>query len=297
MNKLFTVSFTAVTLGIGLSGCLLGPASDEDEVSIDVDPVQTIGSSGNITITGDIKANVEINTVRYSVLNALNAEVPPSLIEVDNDITPVGKKKLDIGEDLKLRLKISAQACDGLYTLKIEVVAGTAERLALVPITISGVKTCSVVTEDTLRTQQVTLGNQSATAGSALDADLMVVYSSQQFSAPSVQATIDLWFGVVSGGKAKMMAPSVATGFAPVNNNWTTKNATKILKVSASFDQIKTQSQINTLWTETGSVSSVEIYANDVFVIKTAEGNYRLLRIVSASASESGNAVVVGRIK
>ncbi|MBN1604581.1 MAG: hypothetical protein JW915_23435 [Chitinispirillaceae bacterium] len=297
MNKLFTVSFTALTLGLGLSGCLLGPASDEDEVSIDVDQVQIIGSSGNISITGDIKANVEINSVTCKVLDAVNAEVSPSLIEVDKDVTPVGEKKLDLEEDLKLRLKISAQACDGDYTLKIDVVAGTAERSALIPITISGVKTCSVVTEDTLRTQKVTLGNQTAAAGSALDADFMAVYSSQQFSAPSVQATIDLWFGIVSGGTAKMMAPSVATGFAPVSNNWTTKNSTKILKVSAAFDQIKTQSQINALWTETGSVSSVQIAANDVFVIKTVEGNYRLLRIVSASASESGNAVVIGRIK
>lgn len=295
MNKLFTVSVAALALGLGLMGCdLLGP-TDADEVSITLGAIPAISSASNQAITGDVDANVEITSVTPVIKDA-SGTVVSTITVTKNNVTGT-KKKLDLKTDLALTLGVSAQTCNGTYTLELTAMAGTATTTKSGTFTVSGVKDCSAVVEDTLSTKQVTLGNQNASAGSALDVDLMEVYKSAQFAAASVQATIDLWFGIVSTGAAKMMAPSVATGFAPIANNWTTKNATKILKVTADFNQIKTQSQIDLLWSEASSVSSVEIAANDVFVIKTVEGKYRLLRIVSASTSESGTAEVVGRIK
>jgi hypothetical protein len=92
------------------------------------------------------------------------------------------------------------------------------------------------------------------------------------------------------------MAPSAATGFAPITQNWSVKNATKFLKVSVDFNSIKTQSAIDALWSGSGS-ASLAIAAGDVIVVQTVGGNYRLLLIESASNETNGVVTVKGKIK
>jgi hypothetical protein len=298
MNKLFTVSVAALALGFGLVGCdLLGPVEDDDSVTISVDAIQAITSSGSLAISGKIDANAEISSVTYSVVDANGTAVASALIDVSKNVTPVGKEKLDLKNDLAVKLVISATACDGNYTLNINAIAGTAKSEKPVPFTISGVKNCSVVTP-TLTPTTVTLGSWNNTQhGSSLDADAMTVYiKSDLASNAALQAEIDIWFSNTSDNHALLFSPAKAATQQHPPKDWTTKNATQFVEVTGSvtFESITTQAQIDALWNAANAKDNADIAAGDLVVVKTNKGTNRLVKIVSAETTNTGTAVLIG---
>lgn len=279
----------AFALGIGFTGCgLLDPdESSAPEVTLSVPPILDAGTT--TPINGEVKASEEISSVIFTVVTAQNESVSESQIQVEGP-TVKGVKSFKF-KDSNLKIKISSNTPSGDYKIKVTVKADV-ENDTYFPFTVEGGSTGPQ--EDILNEKTVTLGNQKAVPGSALDADNMQVYKTSEITSTATQAKIDVWFGV-TGGNATMMSPSSANAaqFAP--GEWTNKNSTQFKKVSVDFDDIKTQSDIDDLWTGSGE-SSIAVSAGDVFVIKTESGN-RLLKIESASNETNGTVEVTGKIK
>jgi hypothetical protein len=274
---------------------LLGPVEDDDSVTISVDAIQAITSSGSLAISGKIDANVEISSVTYSVVDANGTAVASTLIDVSKNVTPVGKEKLDLKTDLAVKLVISATACDGNYTLNINAVAGTAKSEKPVPFTISGVKNCSVVTP-TLTQTTVTMGSWKNTAsGSSLEADNMVVYKGADLT-DALRAEIDVWFSNTADSKAWLWSPKAAANAQYTPKSWTVQNQTQFVEVTGgvTFESITTQAQIDALWNATNAKEYADIAAGDLVIVKTNKGANRLLKVVSAETTDAGTSVIIG---
>ncbi|MFW5775219.1 MAG: hypothetical protein ACOCW2_02920 [Chitinivibrionales bacterium] len=288
---------TAALLLTGLNGCdILNPEENEDSASITVNEIGTINVSSGLqvyTLEGQIKGDPQINDVDFSISRDDGGEITGVEVVTVN-FAPENEKSVKL--DDKVQIQVSSAACNGSYTLMISVEAGTANSSKPVSFTVAGATDCEGPTEELLTDTTVTLGNQEASTGSALDVDSMKVHgSSAARNSESIQASVDVWFGIV-GGEASMMAPSAApAGFSPAEH-WSVTNNTLFEKVQVDFDDITTQSELNNLWTGSSS-TLVTISAGDVFVIETVDGNYRLLEIVSASDAKNGEAVVTGKIK
>ncbi len=299
MNKLFTVSVAALGLGLSFMSCDLLPTAVDDKVSISIDAIQTIGSTGTLDIKGSVEGSVEITSIEPKVYDANNTDVTGTLVKISKSVLPTGKKKIDLKTDLGLKLEILSTTCDGSYTLKIVAMAGTAESTQPATFTVSGVNDCTTPVEDTLTPKQVTLGAAAASAGSSLDADNMTVYTSAQVTA-AIEPTIDVWFAVTAANEPKLYSPSLAATNNWGPKNWAVKNATTFVKApaSVSFDATKTQTAIDAIWTAgaASAASSVQIAAGDIVIVKTSTGN-RILQIVSAGTTTSGTAVITGKIK
>lgn len=297
MRRVLTGIATALVLGLGMTGCDLNPASNDDEVTITLGDIAGIAAGTTQDVTATVKGNVAIESIVFKIYDSNDQDVTTSMFTVSQQNITLGaveKVEIGVGKDMYYKITPKATVCNETYTLKVTATAGSASLTKPDDFQVTG-GTCGTV-EDTLKVKDVTVGNQNATAGSALDVDAMVVYSSADCNSSSAtQALIDAWFGIV-GGSATVLAPASANGFAPITKNWTVKNATKFLKVTATFDAIKKQSQIDALWSGTGS-NSLSIATGDVIVVQTATGVFRLLQIVSASNAENGTVSVTGRIK
>lgn len=295
MKKLFAGITATCLLGLGMVGCDLNPVSNDDEVKIELGDISTIAAGSTQYVTAKVDANVAITSIDISIFNNMGVEVTTSLFSVEKQNIEFGtKEKIEIGNNKDMYIKITPKTdvCNETYTLKITAVAGAASLTKPDDFSVTG-GTCGPV-EEVLTARNVTVGNQGASAGSALDVDAMVVYKQSEITT-AIQAAVDAWFGIVSG-KATIMAPANANDFAPITQNWATKNATKFLKVTADFDNVKTQSAINALWSGSGS-GLLPIATGDVIVVQTASGDLRLLQIVSASDATNGSISVTGRIK
>jgi hypothetical protein len=299
MKKLIAGITATCLLGLGMTGCFLNPASNDDEVDVKLGDISSIAAGTTQHVTAKIDANVPITEIGFNITNSAGEDVTAKLFTVQRLNIELGtKEKIEIGnnKDMYITITPNSAICNGTYTLNLTVVAGSASLTKHDEFEVTG-GTCEsgqVETELTART--VFVGNQSSTEGSALDVDEMVVYKSSQLKDNATsQAAVDAWFGIVQS-KATIMAPSAATGFAPITQNWSVKNATKFLKVSVDFNSIKTQSAIDALWSGSGS-ASLAIAAGDVIVVQTVGGNYRLLLIESASNETNGVVTVKGKIK
>lgn len=292
IKKLLTGVTTACVLSLGMLGCDLNPVSDDDEVSIELTGISSITAGSGQAITAKVKGNVAITSIDVEIFDTTGDNLTDISFEVQKSNLSGDEKEVKVGDDMSITVTPDEQACNGRYILKMTAVAGSASTTKSDTFTVTGGEDCSEPVEDPLTEKEVTLGNQDASAGSALDVDAMTVYKTSE-CVESVRGDIDAWFGIV-GGNATMMSPASATQFAP--KNWTVKNDTKFLKVEKNFDDIEFQSEIDALWTGTGS-GSVSIAAGDVVVIKTVDGDYRLLKVESASNATTGSVTVTGKIK
>lgn len=297
MKKLLAGITGTCLLGLGMTGCDLNPLSNDDKVDIELGDISSIAAGSTQYVTAKIDANVAITEIDISIVNDEGDDVTTTLFLVEKQNVEFGtKEKIEIGngKDMYVKITPKTSVCDETYTLKMTAVAGTVSSIKQDDFSVTG-GTCGPVEEE-LTAKNVVVGNQSASQGSALDVDAMVVYKSSEFTDnPTVHAAVDAWFGIVSGN-ATMLAPASATGFAPITQDWSVKNATKFLKVTADFDNIKTQSAINALWSGSGS-ASLQIATGDVIVVQTANGDLRLLLIVSATNATNGSISVTGKIK
>ncbi len=284
---------------LNLSSCdALGPEENDDNASVSIKQIENVTFSGGAEtatrpLDGEIKGDPQINDVVFSIIYEGEDVTEEGHIIIDQgEFVYENKKKVDLDA---ISLIINNTACNGTYTLKIDVTAGSAPGGNSTSFTVSGATACGEQPEEQLQEVTVTVGNQDAGPGSALDVDSMKVHqSSDAKNSASIQEAVDVWFGIVESN-ASMMAPASApSGFA--TSSWTVKNATAFQKVTVAFDEITTQSQIDALWSGSGS-SLVTIAAGDVFVVQTVEGNNRLLKIVSASDATTGTAEVTGKIK
>lgn len=300
MKKVLSAVAGAVAIGAIFIGCELNPASNDDKVSIELSNIPSIAAGDVQSITAKIDGNVAISSVSVKISDSYGDDVSSSdfTISKENFDFGAGEKKIKIGDnqDMYIRITPKATACNGTYTFTISATAGAGSSSKSTTFDVTGGMNCDEPDEDPLTEREVVVGNQSASKGSALDVDEMKVYSSSEANgSASVQAKVDAWFGIV-GGKATVMAPASANGFAPITKDWTNKNATKFLKVTVDFDDVTYQSEIDELWTGSGE-SLVNISKGDVFVVKTNAGDYRLLKIEAASNDPSGEVTVVGKIK
>jgi len=300
MKKLLAGITVTCLLGLGMTGCDLNPVSNDDKVDIELGDISSVAAGSAQFVSAKIDANVAITEIGISIFNEEGEDVTNELFTVEKQSIEFGtKEKILIGDgkDMYIKFTPKTTVCDETYTLKLTAMAGTVSSIKQDDFLVTG-GTCgpSVIEEEELEALTVVVGNQSASKGSALDVDKMVVYTTSQLNGNATnQAAVDAWFGVVSG-KATILAPASANGFAPITQNWSVKNATKFLKVSADFNNIKTQSAIDALWTGSGS-ASLAIAAEDVIVVQTVDGIYRLLLIESASNATDGTISVKGRIK
>lgn len=279
-----------------MTGCDLNPVSNDDKVDIELGDISSIEAGSTQHVTAKIDANVAITGIVIGIFNGEGEDVTTELFTVAKQNADLGtKKKIEIGngKDMYINITPKTTVCNETYTLKITAMAGAVSSTKEDGFSVTG-GTCGIVEEE-LTAKNVTVGNQSAAQGSALDVDEMVVYKSSEVNGNSVnQAAVDAWFGIV-GGNATILAPASANDFAPITQDWSVKNATKFLKVTADFDNIKTQSAIDALWSGSGS-ATLQIANDDVIVVQTTEG-IRLLLIVSASNTTTGSISITGKIK
>lgn len=131
----------------------------------------------------------------------------------------------------------------------------------------------------TLKDTAVTLGGTSSSYGSYLDADAMKVYKSAEASANA--SAIDLVFNNTSDNKNELRSPSDASWLT-----WGTKNTTKMLKVTASYESITTQAAIDALYNASTATATLQgVVANDVIVVHTSANKNVLIKVTSIANS------------
>lgn len=303
----FLVASALVASVVGLGGCFDENPLGTDETTVDIilDAIGEISGGANAQVSGTVEASETPVTIEFVILdsanNAISADdglsVSPSSYVSDDEET------VDLAEGPNVTITVTDSACDGAYTLKVQATVGTVVESKLAAFTVTGATDCSQPQGTPVDTQTVTVGAAQASEGSSLDCDLMTVYSTTELrDSATLQATIDVYYGVTSSDSAKIGSPFWASesGWGPqIGGAWLgTPANTQFIKTSltpAEFDSIETQEEIDALWTGTAE-SSVVIYADDVVIVETTEGAYCLLKIISASNELTGTAVIKGAI-
>lgn len=290
----FSAVAAALLLGIGCD--VLNP-TDKDSASITITAIGEIQAGQFKEVDGTIDADPEPSTITYTILDASGAKVTDGSVKAEAQ-TVTGETNIDLSSDAQLQITTTQDACNGTYTLKVDVVAGTAESSKSATFTVTGGKDCSGSSGGQIDTVTVTLGSWNNTSfGSSLDADAMKVYKVSEVTA-AVESEIDAWFSNLAAGGAWLMAPSVAAEQGHPPSSWATQNTTQFVEITGqvTLGQITSQAQVDSVWA--ANASSAETYADivqgDVVIVKTNQGVYRALIVVSVTATDDGTAVIIG---
>lgn len=282
MKKFRILTLASVFALSGLmTGCDLFGSDDSSNTS----PTVSETRFDNTTLTADGTSATAIRgivsddkagmSVSFKVLNSANADK-----SADFDITftqvPSNEKEWSIGSPTQGGGKIKAKtsAANGSYKLQVSVKdADGASSSAEISFSVGGGTTVVNLSE-----ASVSLGGSGSALPSFLDADGMVAMGAKAASADP--AAVDLRFNNTSDSKNEVRAPSADAGLTSANG-WTTKNATKFHKVAAgSYAAATTAAAVQALYVEGTAQSTQLILADgDELVVKTVEGNYRIIKV------------------
>lgn len=257
-----------------MSGCGINSPVEAPKITIDNNIGSiAIPSSNSVTktVTGKITADTAISAVTYSITKgsgtASGVTVTGTAANNENSL------------NFTATITISSTADSGAYKLSISATAGpTAD--ASFDFTLTGGNVGPTLTE-----KSVTLGAQNANPPSCLDADNMTAYSNTTTDA-SIQANIDIIFSystVLNPAALAFTSPSVAQG-APYDS-WTNKAAAEYKAVTATWADITTQENINSLWGSGAGDTRLAVSQGDIIIVKTSAGAYKAIQITSVNGT------------
>ncbi|MBF0430393.1 MAG: hypothetical protein HQK83_03890 [Fibrobacteria bacterium] len=303
-------------LALCFNACLdLGGEEDEAKITLDATMTGeiTVDVGDTLKILGSVEANGKID-MNYKLMTGAGEEIvgdKKKIFQIDYsaESTPTleDEKMLNLEEDAKLMIitfsSASQLTCGGDYILMLQAGVNGYDvgENASVNFTVNG-PTCndSGEIQADIEVSDVTIGAQGASEGSSLDADQPKAYI--QSEAKDNSAKIDLFLAKISSG-LKLFSPDSAAAYTfliPVKDSWAKKNSTPFYKtaIGTGFDNIKSQYQIDAYWDETTtSLSNTILNSNDVFILKTDQGNIVLVKIKSVNGSDENATVVVSITK
>ena len=292
MKKFRILTLASILAAAGMmTGCdLFGSDSSSNtsptvsETRLDNATLTADGTSATAIrgIVSDDKAGM---SVTFKVLNSTSADK-----SADFDITftqvPSSNDEWSLGSPTEggAKIKTKTSAASGSYKLQITVKdADGASTSAEISFSVVGGSTVVNLSEST-----VNLGGSGSSLPSFLDVDGMVAMGAS--AAKADPAAVDLRFNNTSDSKNEVRAPSEDASLTSANG-WTTKNPTKFLKVAAgSYAASTTNDAVKALYVEASAQSTQLILADgDELVVKTVEGNYRLIKVSITANSGKTN--------
>ena len=267
-------------------------AKQTDTVSVSITTIGAITAGSYKNIAGDIDANVNIESVTYTIKDFAGA-TGTSMVTVSSQSVN-GIEDADLIDDAYLKINTTPNACNGTYTLSIKVVAGTAEATQTATFTIVGGSSCTGT--DVTVTTLAAIGSNNASAGSSIDLDAGAVYTSSQ--AATHVADLDICYsysGTTSEDKLFTPSHAKASGYSYAAN-WTNPPTTQIVKTSltpAEFAAVATVEEIAAEFaTGTAITTSVACAEDDVFVVETTDGAYVMILIDAQTPGATGTITV-----
>lgn len=301
MKKLAVFLMTGILAGISFIGCDMLNPTDEDEVTITLTTFSSIEGGSYEPVTAVIDANVEITSVSVSVTK--DGEAVTSGVTIEKQNMPTGEEKIEVkesGGDMKIEVKVAADACEGDYVFTISAKAGSAEVSKTNDFTVTNAKDCSVPEGTPVETMTLEAGaNKNSSLGSSIDLDGGDVW--KMADAANHVSEIDICYSHTASNGDKVGSPT----WAKASNydyakNWDNPPETEMHAVSISsttFDGIATVEEIEDLWESSSAAVSLTVEEDDIFIVKTTEGEYALVRITEQTAGETGSITIKVAIK
>lgn len=293
IKKLLIVSLVA--LGLGMTGCLTDPLSNNDSVDITLNKIPTINGDF-YDIVATINANVNIDKIETIIQKKDGTAT--------TDITPKNgqvpaKEKISIkgtGGDMNIRINIAPTTCNGDYVLTLKVTAGNANLSKSDTFTVIGKTDCSIPVGTPVVTDTLVAGaNKNSSIGSSIDLDAGKVYLANESN--SHVTDIDLCYAHSSTNGDKLGTANWAklSGF-DFTANWTaTPPITKFYKTTmtpAQFNAITVKEQIPAFDATLATEESYTTAANDVFIVKTTANKIVLVLVKSQVAGATGEIAI-----
>ena len=273
-------------------GCFDDPVSDEDSVVIQITSFATMTPGATKQIQGTIEASPAIDEAAITIALTKDGADASTHFETPtiNDIEAA--EEIDLETNLGLKITPKTTIPTGTYVLSISATAGSANSSDNVTFTVT-----NTTPPDTLVPKQITLGSwQNPTIGHSLEADSMLVYSNTE--AAAISADIDVWYSNEADGSNAFYSPAQAATISHPPKDWAVKNQTQMAFVTADFDAIKKQSEVDALWAAVAAADKKQLLrptANTVFIIETDKGNTRLVKFISGDGTNTGTAVIKGK--
>lgn len=293
LKKLVVLSLAAFTTASFLGCGVIDPQENEDNVDkMTVTGIGTITPGVPDTVTVEVETTPAVDSVTVSVTG-------PEGMVASSEIRVTGEDALDGKEKGTLELEVTAMVasvCNGDYTLKITVYAGTAEQTKNTTFSVAGGTNCSTPMSD-ITVATVTLGSwDHSSIGSSLDADAMEVYTDN--AAAGVSASIDVFYSNEASGSNAFYSPAQAATISHPPTDWSTKNPTKMAVVSGvTFEDITLQSEIDSLWAtvaEANKKQLVRLNAGDIVLVETDQGKIAMIKFISGDGTDTGTCQIKG---
>lgn len=287
--KKFAVAALAISVSLSLIGCGLLDLTESKSADISVSVPSTLQKGTRTGVTGEISAPDEIASVEITVQTSSGTSVSKSQIEVEYP-TISGVKSFKFKDEDRIYIKVLSSASDGDYRLVVSVtdIENNTTTLSF-NFAVGGGGTGTQVVEGSF-----TLGAHGhPTVGSSVDLDNGQVMLAAAARAANSGVDIVYTYSEILGDPV-LMSPVYAkdesgiTAFA----NWVNPNNTKFHKVNVDYDDITTKEEIEALFDASKVVSDgrLQVSAGDVVVVKTDEGAYVLVEIVTVSSDAKGTA-------
>ena len=286
---------TKLILGL-FAIALLGffTACEDDPNTDPAPPVITLdGATGYIAGDAEVNAGSEFKIKVTATPNATsNAKLTNlSVVRTFNNVSTTAiDTALDKATSFSVEITLQAQDVVGAERIVITIEDKDGETAEKV-LNITYVEAPSPLTSFTA----VLLGAQTATQGSALDADLGQVYN--KTDAATNSALIDIIYYYGSTNNATLTAPDDetidGTGASSFDYaaGWATNNATRFNSnpgmTAAQFDAATDDTKLKDIETFSDS-KIVQLAVDDVIAFKTAEGKKGLIKVVSIDGEGSG---------
>lgn len=298
MTKWFKLA--AVTTVFAFGAMMIGCTDDnpldlDTKIDISLDGISDPIQAGTYTeITGDIESSDPIDSWSWKIITEQGDAVDADVILIEDIISVVGQDEVDLDAN-PVRIRPTANACDGTYKAVVTVKSGNATLDKSVTFTVTGGSDCNGSTGTTLSEQTIqNVGAQSTSFGSSIDLDAGMTYTSSQLSANA--GIIDIvYLSADDGQTQKFFTPKHVQddpGFT-LFNGLTVASISFMKVTSATFSELKTAEQLQDLWDAgTKVTTSLQAGLNDVFIVQTSESDLVAITI-SEIVSGSGRSAVV----
>ncbi len=288
MNRLLKLVVAGSFLAAGFIGCGLLDATEDTTPKITLDAIGSIDVGTFKNVEGKVTAGENITSISYAVEDANGTSVAQTKIKATGP-SSAADKKIEFKDNDAIKIEVFTGAAAADYTLKITVTAGTTIDASF-PFTVAGGSTGTAVATVSLDVGS----NDNATLGSSVDLDGGVVWLSA--AAKNNVSKIDLCYsysGTTSSDKVGSPSWAKTSGFsyATTWDNPPSTTMIKVSKTSAEFDAITTKEAVEALWTGTAE-SALVVAAGDVFIVKTTENVYALVRVETQTAGATGKITI-----
>ena len=285
MKKLLGLLSVGLAMAV-MTGCGLSPIG-APTVTLDAIPSIAVPASGSnyVDVTGKVEADTAITAISYDILTS--ADLPASGITVTGPAAPMDQEKINF-DNQPIRITVTSGALAGTYKLKVSVTAGPSSD-ATFNFTVTGSAGGDV------NTATVTIGSYAnPTIGSSIDLDngqvKAAAAATQNGSGVDLVCTYSTSFSAF-----RIFNPVYARDSSNIGafSGWVNPAATSFCKLTgANFDNFTTKAQIQAQYSAGTAVASASCAAGDIFVVKTNQNNYVLIKIVSFDQSTTGTAQI-----